>query len=180
MNSFYGWSRRETPVTDRPRALAVLIAVFLLGGILGSAGSYLWLRNRPIPANRAMQSFPRNAMAGRRLTDFLNLTPEQEAKRKEIMAESFKQLSKLREKQEPLFRGLDDLRKEQEPQIEAILAEANSKMMAILNPEQQKKFSEFMNDMQNMRHHGGRGMGPPPPMGSPDRRQQYGPGEFQQ
>ena len=29
---------------DRPRALAVLIAVFLLGCLAGSAGSYFWLK----------------------------------------------------------------------------------------------------------------------------------------
>jgi Spy/CpxP family protein refolding chaperone len=153
-------------VTDRPRALAVLIAVFLLGCIVGSAGSYMWLRNSPDPEQRAMRDFsPGSPLGGRRMAEFLKLTQEQESRYQEIMTESFRQLEPLRSKQEPLNRQLNDLRREQEPQVQAIISETNRRIMSILNEEQQKQFSSFLKDMGNSRRHpphGGRGMGPPP------------------
>ena len=135
-------------MTDRPRALAVLISVFLLGCILGSAGSYVWLRNSPSVARR---SSPRNYLRG--LPD-LNLTPEQETKFGQIVGEMRKQL--------------DDLRKEQRPKIEAIRNETNGKLMSILNEEQKKKFESFVKDMNNRRMRsprGGREPGRPPQNG---------------
>jgi len=161
-------------VTDRPRALAVLIAVFLLGCVLGSAGSYMWFRSRPVVEPRMTRGGQRGGSPMARLTELLKLTPEQDAKRREIMAESFKELNKLRAiqepKVEPLFHQLEELRKEQEPQIDALLSGTNRKIMAILNPEQQKKFADFLKDAENRRRrgpYGGRGMGPMSPMGDP-------------
>jgi len=144
-------------VTDRPRALAVLIAVFLLGCILGSAGSYMYLRNRPDqPFVRGMQGGrpgpERGQGTGRQgFSDMLQLTPEQEGQFREIMAESRKQL--------------DALRMEQGPKIEAIRTETNRKLMSVLNEEQKRKFSAFLEDMAKRRppRMGGRGMEPPPP-----------------
>jgi Spy/CpxP family protein refolding chaperone len=123
-----------------------------------------------------MQGFQRGSpLGGRRISEFLKLTPEQDARFREIMAESFRELGKLRTKQEPIFRQLDQLRQEQEPQLEAIRTETNRKLMTILNEEQKKKFSEFLKETENWRGHpphGGRGMEPsPPPQGFRDGRQ---------
>ena len=140
-------------MTDRPRALAVLIAVFLLGCIAGSAGSYLWLRDTREHGRREMQNFRPGSPEGRQRMPDLSLTPEQEAQFGKIMQE--------------MRRQFDELRMQQEPRFEAIRSEFNQKLMSILNEEQKKKFSEFLKEMEDRRMrspHGGRGMeGPPPP-----------------
>jgi Spy/CpxP family protein refolding chaperone len=132
-------------VTDRPRALAVLISVFLLGCVLGTAGAYLWLRSHPSVARRTSTS---NYL--RRWPD-LNLTAEQEKQFEQIVGEMRKKLG--------------DLRKEQRPKIEAIRNETNHKLMSILNEEQKKEFESFVKDMNNRRirsPRGGRDPGRPP------------------
>jgi len=164
-------------MTDRPRALFVLVAVFLLGCILGSAGSYVYFRKMAGPERRGMQGFQARTGMGRgsmqNLQNVLRLTPEQQKKFQDIMAESRKQLDKLRTEQEPLFRQLDQLRTEQEPQLEAIRSETNRKLMAVLDEEQQKKFSAFLKQTGNWRMRtpfGGRGLQAPgmrPPPRSP-------------
>jgi hypothetical protein len=156
---------------DRPRALTVLIAVFLLGGILGSAGMYMYCRKELPPERRRMQNFSQRPGMGRpRSPEFLHLTPEQEAKFSEIMNESYRQLDKLRVEQGPLIKQLDELRTEQEPRIQAIFGEMNRKLMAVLSPDQQQKFSAFLKETDKWRRRppfGGRGMQPgmqqPPP-----------------
>ncbi len=140
-------------MTDRPRALAVLIAVFVLGCVLGSAGSYMWLRHSEPPSARNMRSFPAGSGPGRqRLPELLQMTPEQENQFREIMAESRKKL--------------ESLRTEQEPKIEAIRAETNRELLSVLNPDQQKKFDGFLKEMEQFRRRpprerNGRGMQPP-------------------
>lgn len=141
-------------MTDRPRALAVLIAVFLLGCILGSAGSYLWLRNPVGPPTRAIRNLPPGPGGPgghQRFSELLQLTPEQESRFREIMAESRRQL--------------DALRTEQVPKLEAIRAETNRKLMSVLNEEQKKKFAAFLKEMgdrgERRPPRGGRGMEPP-------------------
>ena len=135
-------------MTDRPRALAVLISVFLLGCILGTAGSYLWLRNSPSAARRSTHSYLRG------LPD-LNLTPEQEKQFGQIVREMRKQL--------------DDLRKDQRSKIEAIRNETNRKLMSILNEEQKKKFASFVKEMNNRRMR--------PPRGGRETGRQTGNGQ---
>ncbi|MBP1625202.1 MAG: hypothetical protein H6Q07_3224 [Acidobacteria bacterium] len=139
-------------MTDRPRALAVLIAVFLLGGILGASGSYLWFRNQPVPQRGVRDFRPGPGGPGGRLrfNDMLQLSPEQEVRFREIMGE---------------MRGkLDALTAEQSPKIEAIRTETNRSLMSVLNAEQKKKFADFLKQMEVGRRrepHGGRGMPPP-------------------
>jgi len=76
----------------------------------------------------------------RRTTDFLQLTPEQQTRFREIMAESRKQLFQLQH--------------EQSPKIQAIRNETNRKLIAILNQDQQKKFESFLKEMENWRRRG--------------------------
>jgi uncharacterized membrane protein len=129
-------------VTDRPRALAVLVAVFLLGGIIGSAGSFYWLRHTQNARIRARESARPLLSEHQRLPALLKLTPDQEKRFREIMAESRRQL--------------EALRIEQAPKIEAIRSETNRKLSSILNEEQQKKFASFL---QNWRRRRPRGRG---------------------
>jgi len=129
-------------VTDRPRALAVLIAVFLLGGIIGSAGSYYWLKRSADSRFRARENLRSSYPVRQRLSDLLQLTPDQQTKYKEIMEESRRQLN--------------DLQTERVPKVEAIRAEANRKILAILAEEQQKKFSAFLKETEERRRNSSR------------------------
>jgi Spy/CpxP family protein refolding chaperone len=138
-------------VTDRPRALAVLIAVFLLGCIAGAAGSYYWLKKGLSFGEMHGQNMPPSSRRpGPGSPPDLRLTPEQDARFKEIMTD---------------FRNqLDAVRAEQSDKMEAIRAETNRKLAAILNQEQQKKFNEFLKSRETMRRHPprGRDFSPPP------------------
>jgi Spy/CpxP family protein refolding chaperone len=153
-------------MTDRPRALAVLIAVFLVGGISGAAGSYYWLKQDTAIQSHHREEGPPGVQGRRRLPELLQLTPEQDARFREIMVESRKQLEQLWKRQEPLQKQLDGLRNEQFPKVEAIRAETNRKFLAILNPEQQKQFNAFLKEREGMRDRMPRGRGfetPPRP-----------------
>jgi len=140
-------------MNDRPRALAVLIAVFLAGAIVGAAGSYFWPKKPVEPPIRVRGNGPTLSRgAGRpNLPEMLKLTPEQEKLGSEIMAES--------------RRKLETLRSEQAPKIEAIRAETNRKLLAILNEEQRKSFEGQLKKWEEMRKQAPRrrGPGPPPP-----------------
>jgi Spy/CpxP family protein refolding chaperone len=132
-----GVGGRIAVTTDRPRALVVLIVVFLLGGIIGSAGSYYWLRTSADSRIRGRES-PRSFSPERqRLSDLLQLTRDQQTKVKEIIAESRRQLNALQI--------------ERAPKIEAIQSETNRKILAILTEEQQKKFAAFLKETESRR-----------------------------
>ena len=141
-------------MTDRPRALFILVAVFLLGGIVGAAGSYFWLKNSAVSRQ---PGFARNSPQGGRnqgrqkMPDLLQLTPEQESRFREIMAES--------------RRKLGELQKEQRPKIDAIRNETNRQFLEILSEEQRKRFESFLKQMGNRRERPPRGLQPelPPP-----------------
>jgi len=119
---------------DRPRALTVLISVFLVGCVLGAAGSFFWSRRtlqvfrEALPGNPAFQ----RGHGHQKLSDLLQLTPEQEARFRQIMAESRKNLEALQE--------------EQKPRLEAIRSETNRKITAILNEEQRERFTAFLEE----------------------------------
>jgi uncharacterized membrane protein len=140
-------------MTDRPRALIVLIAVFLLGGIVGTGGTYLWMKKSPAPERVEMPGRRPGPSQGRpRMQELLQLTPEQESQFGKIMAESRRQM--------------EALRAEQQPKMEAIIADTNRKVMAILNKDQQKKFESMWKEMNSRGRRpsrGGHGMGPQPP-----------------
>jgi hypothetical protein len=146
-------------VTDRPRALAVLITVFLLGCIVGSAGFYYWSGKSPeIPAagtENAMPKIPERPKLPS-LPEHLQLTPDQEERYREIMSETWKQFESLRAEQEEM-RGA--LRIKQAPLINDIWAETNRKFSDILNEEQKEKFDAFLKEMEMMRRHPPRGRG---------------------
>lgn len=148
-------------MTDRPRALIILIAVFLLGCITGTIGAYIWSKKSLDFRAPMMGSGPQVRGQGRqRMTDLLKLTPEQESRFREIMAES--------------RRKLGELQKEQIPKIEAIRIETNRKFSETLNEEQRKKFEAFLKQWQDRGDRPprgrdselpprNRGLGPPPP-----------------
>lgn len=160
-------------MTDRPRALAVLIAVFLLGGILGTGGTHWWMKRSMGTERVQLQNHPPRSPQGRqRVRELLQLTPEQETQYGSIMAESRRQMEALRAEQQPKIDAIlseqrpkmDAILAEQRPKMDAIISETNRKIMAILNADQQKKFEAIVKEMSSRERRpprGGRGMGPP-------------------
>ena len=160
-------------MTDRPRALAVLLAVFLVGCLAGASGSYYYLKHNADAQSHRRQEGPPGFQGRQRWLDLLRslqLTPDQDARFKEIMMESWKQMDPLRKQGDPLRKQLDAMRAEQMPKIEAIRAETNQKISAILNPEQRKKFDAFLKEAEDMgkRMPRGREFEPPPPAPAPE------------
>jgi hypothetical protein len=135
-------------VTDRPRALAVLIAVFLLGGLLGFAASYYWIGKSPEPIVTDRENSPPKMQAPPKLSDLLQLTPDQNQRFREIMAEAREQLDLLRIEQNEDQKAL---RTKYGPKIEAIWAETNRKFSAILDDEQKNKFDSFLKETEALR-----------------------------
>ena len=121
-------------MSSRLRALSVLIAVFLTGMVIGSGSLHLWLKShpayRPIPAGDLVQ-------VDAELPELLQLSPEQEARFREIMDES-------RQK-------FDAAWTESAPKFGTIRAEMHAKILAILDNEQKKRFETFLKEMETLR-----------------------------
>jgi hypothetical protein len=154
---------RKFGVKDRPRALAVLVAVFLLGCLAGSAGSYFWFKksldsSRRLPDLRegATKEGPRPRPEPPRFKQILDLTPEQDAQFNQIVAESRKQMSEFRKQ-------TDAFHSEQDNKIKAIISEMNRKINVILNEEQKKKFAAWQKEFDSRRRSPRRRDFPPPP-----------------
>jgi Spy/CpxP family protein refolding chaperone len=150
-------------MTERRRALAVLVAVFLLGSVVGAAGYYIW----SLRASADEPGFGPQAGGRRRppmMQDVLQLSPEQQKRFDAIMEESRNRMQALQVESAPKFK--------------AIRAETDAQIVAILNEEQKKKFEAFVHDMDRRMEHrpgpGGEGRGPlrfaPPPGGPPPGR----------
>lgn len=135
---------------ERPRAIAVLIAVFLLGCILGSGGSYFYFKKYSKPPMISREGGPPPPHGLRKWPEILKMTPEQDARFKEIMQESRKKL--------------DALSMQQGQKIQSILAETNKKISSILDEKQREKFQELLRDIENWRsrERRDRRFGPPP------------------
>jgi len=150
-------------VKERPRALAVLIAVFLAGCLAGSAGSYLYFKKSP-DSNRRSPDFgggpARNGPMPRpepaNFKEILQLTPEQDEQFKQILGESRKRMTEFRKQ-------TDSFHSEQDAKIQGIISEMNRELNSILNDEQKKKFSAWQKDFESRRRRPPRRRDAPPP-----------------
>jgi Spy/CpxP family protein refolding chaperone len=150
-------------VKDRPRAFVILIAVFLVGCLAGSAGSYFWLK-RSLHSDRRPPDFGDNAIRNGpparpeppNFKAILDLTPEQDARFKEITTEYRKQMAEFRKQ-------TDSFHFEQDTKIRAILTEMNRKLSSILSEEQKKKFEAWQKEFENTRRRPPRRRDFPPP-----------------
>jgi hypothetical protein len=117
---------------DRPRALAVLISVFLAGCIIGASGFFLWAKKHPAP-NAVSGNFQGGVRPGGPgdwprqqewfksfFSQMLQLTPEQTRQMSQIMGERHDRLEVLDKKFEPMY---SSVRAEHEPLVRAIIAE---------------------------------------------------------
>jgi uncharacterized membrane protein len=125
-------------MNPRIRALTVLVAVFLVGGALGGTLYHLW---SPTTSATTETAPPRPAgerdRRPPRLDQMLQLSPEQDTRFKEIMTDARRQF--------------DASRKEQDDRFEAIRADMNTKILAILNHQQKEKFQAFLKDVESKR-----------------------------
>ena len=138
-------------MNSRSRAIASLVAVFLLGCLCGASGLNLWFKK--YGWGRQNQPEMRRGERPNSIFDQLKLTSEQQAKLKLILDESRTQI--------------DNVRSEMGPKFNAVRDQTNLRISAILNEEQKKKFEQSLKEMDQRRdpHFGRGGFGPrmPPP-----------------
>ncbi len=130
---------------DRPRAIAVLVAVFILGFIAGSVSSYCWFGRAVHPQMAFKSPPPPRIPKEQTLPVILNLTPDQEKQYREIMAEAGRQFELLRIEESKVGAEWWD---KQRPKYESIWSEVNSKFIAILDEGQKKRFNSWLEDHQ--------------------------------
>jgi hypothetical protein len=123
-------------MSDRLRALTVLVAVFLLGCMVGAACFLVWGGKAVAARGSRGEPYSRGDRP-MRLVERLKLSPDQEARVRGILAESSKQL--------------EAVRAESAPRFAAIRAEMDKKISTVLNDEQKKKFDEFRKEVESRR-----------------------------
>jgi hypothetical protein len=164
-------------MNTRVRALESLIAIFLLGAVIGAGGALLWVNrdSQTTPATTTTATGSRSWMGRKRdpvrLSELLKLTPEQDAKIHAIYDETRRQSAALS--------------KEMGPKFEALRTQTNNKIAALLNDEQKKIFEEFLRGQQDQsrdrsargggREGGDRDDGGPQPQNNPSDPQQSQP-----
>ncbi len=128
---------------NRARALTVMIAVLLIGCILGIAGHRsweMWFRGRTTAS-----SGPQIQRQTDRLAKRLQLTTEQEVRLKAILEDSRLQINAGRT--------------ELQSKMETIRARTNEKITAILTDDQRKTFQQLLSEAGAHRHTLGHGEG---------------------
>jgi uncharacterized membrane protein len=149
-------------VKDRPGAIAVLIAVFLIGCLAGATGSYYWLKKSKAPVrispdfrDRPMKegSMPRPEPP--RFREILGLTPDQDVSFQKIIGEARKQMTESRKQ-------LDSFHAQQDEKLREIISDMNGKLISVLNEEQRQKFLAWQKDFESKRRSPHRRDFPPP------------------
>jgi Spy/CpxP family protein refolding chaperone len=115
---------------NRSSALAVIIAVLLIGCLLGMAG-YHFL-GKALQKHPPVSDLQRTQGHADRLAIRLNLTGEQEAKLKAMLEDSRRQIAASRT--------------EWNAKLQDIRAKTNERIASILNEEQKKKFRQLLNE----------------------------------
>ena len=123
---------------NRTRAFAVIVAVLLIGSVLGIAGYHIYeRRSQRNPTSITMGHVPGHTG---RLADQLQLTKQQEQQLNLILEESRQQI--------------EFGRRELDSQLQAIRIKTNERIASILNEEQRKSFQQLLGETES---HGGAG-----------------------
>ncbi len=119
------------PGANNRKALALIILVLFLGIALGAVGHSLFDR-RVLGARTEIQPQPRPnpPRAVARLTNELNLTPEQQKQIGEILAET--------------QRRFDAIHDQINPQLYQVREESRDKIRQVLSAEQRPKFADYL------------------------------------
>jgi Spy/CpxP family protein refolding chaperone len=121
--------------TNNGKALALIILVFVLGVALGAVGHsvadrrVLGARTQPQPP-AFLQPRPNPPRAMARLTNELKLTPDQQKKIGDILADMQHQY--------------DAVHDQMNPQFQQIREEGHDQIRQVLTPEQRPKFEDFL------------------------------------
>jgi Spy/CpxP family protein refolding chaperone len=126
------------------RVYLYFVATIILGAILGGVGAYyyLWYNGRlqhPTSSRKERMEH---------LKKVLNLSDAQAQQIDRIFDESAQKAG--------------DLQKQMEPQFQTIHLETRARIRQVLNPDQQKKFDEFVRAIDE-RHRRRGSQAPPPP-----------------
>jgi Spy/CpxP family protein refolding chaperone len=126
------------------RVYLYFVATIILGAILGGVGVYyfLWYNGR-IQHPRVT-----NIDRVKNLKKVLNLSDAQAQQIAQIFDESAQKVS--------------DLQKQLDPQAQAIHMDTRARIRQVLNPDQQKKFDDFVKAIDERRKRRGSPLPPPP------------------
>ncbi len=119
----------------RWEAAALVFVVFLLGLLLGGVGSHLW--DERVLGQEAVNTKPTREQVLNDLTQRLQLSPDQQ---KQIAV----LIDDTRAKWQALYAPLDG-------QHEQIRQEGRASIRAVLTPEQQGKFDDFLKRLDEQR-----------------------------
>ena len=129
--------------TAKQRAAIWVAVVFLLGASLGGLMGYVFA-HRSVSANAPLTAQERRAKKVEELTRAADLTPEQRQQLEAILTQLHSEYKALRE--------------QSDAQINQARQQGRNQIRAILTPEQQPKFEEFLKRMDEER----RRNAPPP------------------
>jgi hypothetical protein len=130
-------------VNSRKRAIAVMVAVLLIGCLLGAFGTWLWGKR----AQNALNLYGRYSEHDYsiRIFDRLQITSEQETMLKEILEESRREILACRG--------------EMQDKMDLIRSKANEKIAEILDESQRSMFERLLqeSELRTRGNHGDRG-----------------------
>jgi len=129
--------------TAKQRAAIWVAVVFLLGASLGGLVGYVFA-HRSVSANAPLTAQERRAKKVEELTRVADLTPEQRQQLEAILTQLHSEYKALHE--------------QSDAQIDQARQQGRNRIRAILTPEQQPKFEEFLKRMDEER----RRNAPPP------------------
>lgn len=121
--------------TNKGKALALIILVFVLGVALGAVGHSVADRRvlgarTPAQPPAFLQPRPNPSRAVGRLTNELKLSPEQQKKITEILAD--------------MQRQYDAVHDQMNPEFQQIREQGHDQIRQVLTPEQRPKFEDFL------------------------------------
>jgi hypothetical protein len=145
----------------RPRAFAVLVAVFLIGILLGAGGFYMWLKPaaasgvRPNDGRFPQQPSVNNVRPDRPSPPDFKLTSEQQEQLGNIWKETGEKLQALAHDQDKQ-RALGEAKRQE------IWAENEAKARNVLNEEQRADFDAWIDKIHYLQEQTSRRKGPIP------------------
>lgn len=130
---------------DRSRAFAVLVAVFLIGAIIGAGGSYLWLKPSADIQRSVEERIPPgpNNSPPPKPPEF-NLTTEQEEELGVIWKETGERLRSLMHDERERMNEVDKKRRK-------IWDDNDRKVRSILDDKQKEQFDVWIEDVRSWR-----------------------------
>jgi len=117
------------------KAGILVVVVFLLGAALGGVGVHYWEARAYSSIHRVI--VPTHTEVIQQMTEQLSLTPDQQT-----------QITTISEDVHNRLRALQDQSK---PQADAIRNEGRQKIRALLTPEQQPKFDDYIHHLDDLR-----------------------------